>query len=128
MSTSEDLSDNEKTFECNDEEDLSDEEEVDHANMEFANDEYDGEKESDIEEDSYSEDKMTSDYESVKSAKALGSRVPKFRKDSEWGMFEHKFLAYAEDKNFVDVVERKHPLLPDQFDGDLTAVADKKGF
>jgi hypothetical protein len=41
-------------------------------------------------------------------------------------MLEHKFLAYAEDKNFVDVVERRHPLLPDPFDGDLTKITANK--
>jgi hypothetical protein len=61
------------------------------------------------EEDSGREDKMTGDDDSVKSAKASGSRVPKLRKDSEWDMFEHKFLAYAEDKNFVvtEVTDKK---------------------
>jgi hypothetical protein len=72
-----------------------------------------------------SESTMTSDSDSVKSEKGSSSRVPKFRKDADWDMFEHKFLAYAEDKNFIDVIERKHPLLPDAFDGDLTAIADK---
>jgi hypothetical protein len=107
MSTSEDLSDNEKTYEDNEEEDMS---ETDEANDE----------EHLREEDNCSEDKMTSDDDSVTSAQGSSSPVPKFKKDSEWDMFEHKFLAYAEDKNFVDVMERRHPLLPNQFDGDMT--------
>jgi hypothetical protein len=41
-------------------------------------------------------------------------------------MFENKFMAYADDKNFIDVIERRHPLLFDAFGGDLTAISDKR--
>jgi hypothetical protein len=64
------------------------------------------------------------DDDSVKSNK--GSRIPKFIRDSDWDMFENKFLAYADDKNFIDVIERRHPLLPDVFDGNLADVSDKR--
>jgi hypothetical protein len=48
---------------------------------------------------------------------------PKFKKDSDG----RKFLAYAEDKNFIDVIGRKHTVLPGNFDGDLTLITKKKG-
>jgi hypothetical protein len=66
------------------------------------------------------------DDDSVKSDKGSSSRIPKFRKDSDWDMFENKFLAYADDKNFIDVIERRHPLLPDVFDGNLAVISDKR--
>jgi YesN/AraC family two-component response regulator len=40
-------------------------------------------------------------------------------------MFENKFLAYVDDKNFIAVIERRHPLLPDVFDGNLAVISDK---
>jgi hypothetical protein len=64
------------------------------------------------------------DDDSVKSNK--GSRIPKFRRDSDWDMFEKQFLAYADDKSFIDVIGRRQPLLPDAFDGNLTAISDKR--
>jgi hypothetical protein len=66
------------------------------------------------------------DEDSVKSDKGSSSRIPKFRKDSDWDMFENKFLAYADDKNFIDVIEGRHPLLPDVFDGNLAVISDKR--
>jgi hypothetical protein len=98
------------------------------AEIEFQRDQDLLDEESEDSNVSYkSEDNMTtSDDDSTKSGKGSGSRIPKFRKDGDWDMFEHKFLAYAEDKNFIDVIETKHQLMPETFDGDLTVITDKK--
>jgi hypothetical protein len=94
---------------------------------EEVDDDEDDEEDEDVTEDQrYRDSDTMSDDDTVKSDKGSGSRIPKVKKDQDWDMFEHKFLAYAEDKNFIDVIEQKHPLFPDRCDGDLTSIQDKK--
>jgi hypothetical protein len=71
------------------------------------------------------QDSMSSDDDSVKSHKGSYSKVPSFKEKDDWDMFEHKFMAYADDKGFVDMLAQP-PDLPTSFDGNMNFVTDKK--